>query len=96
MLHFLSRAMGEFIEDKDWGLWIGSRNCGKGCINTLLFTGFNDYITSIPSSCILCSRVSSTDIKLYSSRRTFWGRLSAVFLTRKIIRGWKCVQGKNV
>jgi len=63
MLHFLSRAMGGFIEDKDWGLWIGSRNCGKGCINTLLLTGFNDYITSIPSSCILCSRVSSTDTK---------------------------------
>ena len=63
MLHFLSRAMGGFIEDKDWGLWIGSRNCGKGCINTVLLTGFGDYITSIPSSCIMCSRVTSTDTK---------------------------------
>ena len=63
MLHFLSRAMGGFIEDKDWGLWIGSRNCGKGCINTLLLTAFDDYITSIPSSCIMCSRISSTDTK---------------------------------
>jgi len=35
-------------------------------------------------------------IKLYSSRVTFLGRLSAVFLTRKIIRSWKCVQEKNV
>jgi len=63
MLHFLSRAMAGFYEDKDWGLWIGSRNCGKGCINTLLLNAFGDYVTSIASACLMCSRVSSTDTK---------------------------------
>ena len=63
MLHFLSRAMAGFFEDKDWGLWIGSRNCGKGCINTLLLNAFGEYVTSIASACLMCSRVSSTDTK---------------------------------
>lgn len=63
MLQFLSRAMGGFYEDKDWGLWIGNRNCGKGCINTLLINAFADYVTSIASACLMCSRVSTTDTK---------------------------------
>jgi hypothetical protein len=63
MLHFLSRAMAGFFEDKDWGLWIGSRNCGKGCINTLLLNSFSEYVTSIASACLMCSRVTSTDTK---------------------------------
>ena len=37
-------------------------------------------------------KLASLVIKLYSSRKTFLGRLSAVFLISKIIRSWKCVQ----
>lgn len=63
MLHFLSRAVGGFYQDKDWGLWIGSRNCGKGCINTLLQNAYGSYITSLPAPTLMCQRMRSTDTK---------------------------------
>ena len=63
MLHFLSRAVGGYYQDKDWGVWIGSRNCGKGCINTLLTSAFGSYITSLPASTLMCQRMRSTDTK---------------------------------
>lgn len=63
MLHFLSRAMGGYYQDKDWGIWIGSRNCGKGCINTLLQSAFGEYITSLPSQILMCQRMRSNDTK---------------------------------
>lgn len=63
MLHFLSRAIGGFYQDKDWGVWIGSRNCGKGCINTLLQNAFGSYITSLPAQTLMCQRMRSTDTK---------------------------------
>jgi hypothetical protein len=63
MLHFLSRAIGGYYQDKDWGVWIGSRNCGKGCINTLLTSAFGAYITSLPAPTLMCQRMRSTDTK---------------------------------
>ena len=63
MLHFLSRAMAGYYEDKDWGVWIGSRNCGKGCINTLLRNSFENYVTSLPAQLLLVQRMRSNDVK---------------------------------
>lgn len=63
MLQFLSRAMFGYYEDKDWGLWLGSRNCGKGTLNTLLSTAFEGYITNVPSQCLMYHKFSSSDTK---------------------------------
>lgn len=63
MLHFLSRAVGGYYQDKDWTVWIGSRNCGKGCISTLLQNAFGGYITSLPAATLMCQRMRSTDTK---------------------------------
>jgi len=51
-LHYLGRAIAGHIEDKRWGLFIGSRNCGKGVVEKLLRDTFEEYIASISSSCL--------------------------------------------
>jgi hypothetical protein len=66
MLQQLSRAIGGYFIDKDWGLWIGDRNCGKGCINELLMTAFENYITNLPSNCLLHSKFANKDTKEHS------------------------------
>ena len=63
MLQQLYRAICGFFQDKDWGLWLGERNCGKGCINQLLMTACEKYIYNLPSNCILQSKYSSKDTK---------------------------------
>jgi phage/plasmid-associated DNA primase len=51
-LHFLARAIAGHIGDKRFGLFIGSRNCGKGVVERLLRDAFEGYIASISSSCL--------------------------------------------
>ena len=63
MLQQLSRAVGGYYIDKDWALWIGERNCGKGCINELLMTAFEKYIFNLPSNCLLHSKFANKDTK---------------------------------
>jgi hypothetical protein len=63
MLQQLSRAMGGYFQDKDWSLWIGERNCGKGCINELLVSTFEKYIFNLPSNCLLQSKFANKDTK---------------------------------
>jgi hypothetical protein len=63
MLQQLYRAICGFIEDKDWGLWLGERNCGKGCINELLMTACEKYIYNLPSNCLIKSKFTSKDTK---------------------------------
>lgn len=63
MLQFYYRAMCGFYEDKDWGLWLGERNCGKGCINELLLSAFGNYVTNLPSNCLIQSKFNSKDVK---------------------------------
>jgi hypothetical protein len=66
MLQQFSRAIGGYYMDKDWGLWIGERNCGKGCINELLVTAFEKYVTNLPSNCLLHSKFANKDTKEHS------------------------------
>ncbi len=63
MLQFYYRAMCGFYEDKDWGLWLGERNCGKGCINELLLSAFGNYVANLPSNCLIQSKFNSKDVK---------------------------------
>lgn len=63
MLRSLSRAMSGHFQDKDWLLWLGSRNCGKGVIAEALKTALENYFTNLPSSCLLYHRQMSSDTK---------------------------------
>jgi hypothetical protein len=49
VLHFLSRAYAGHYEDKDWAVWIGNRNCGKGVMDALMKSALNAYSATIPS-----------------------------------------------
>ena len=41
-LHYLGRAIAGHIGDKRWGLFIGSRNCGKGVLEKLIRDVFTE------------------------------------------------------
>ena len=57
-LHFYSRAMAGHIEDKVFGLFIGSRNCGKGVLENFFKQTFQNYITTVNAEVFLCERIS--------------------------------------
>ena len=55
-LHFLSRAFGGHIEDKDWAVFIGNRNCGKGVIDLLMQNSLGEYVATTSSGNFMCER----------------------------------------
>lgn len=55
-LQFISRAFAGHYIDKDWAVFLGNRNCGKGTIDTFMKTAFGEYTTTIPSDNLLCER----------------------------------------
>jgi hypothetical protein len=61
-LQFLSRAIFGYIEDKDYAIFMGNRNCGKGVLNELLFNSLtSQYIGTVEADKFLCERESSKD-----------------------------------
>lgn len=58
-LNMYARAMAGHVEDKAWGLFIGSRNCGKGVIENFFKQTFQNYISSINTEVFLCERVAN-------------------------------------
>ena len=58
MLQFLSRAFAGYFVDKDWAMFRGNRNCGKGVLNELLKATFGDYTKTIPSEYFMCERMT--------------------------------------
>ena len=55
-LQFISRAFAGHYIDKDWGVFIGNRNCGKGTLDGFMKTAFGGYTKTIPSDNLLCER----------------------------------------
>ena len=55
-LQFVSRAFAGHYIDKDWGVFIGNRNCGKGTLDGFMKTAFGGYTKTIPSDNLLCER----------------------------------------
>ncbi len=62
-LHFLARATAGHITDKIWGLFLGSRDCGKGVNVTMTKSALGDYIGEFESNHLLCENFVSTDSK---------------------------------
>lgn len=65
-LHFFVRGITGNIQDKAWGLFLGSRNCGKGVNECLFKNTFEDYITSISSDLFINKgKNTGDDLKLW-------------------------------
>lgn len=61
-LQFLSRAIFGYIEDKDYSIFMGNRNCGKGVLNELLENSLtSQYIGTVEADKFLCERESNSD-----------------------------------
>jgi len=61
-LQFLSRAIFGHIEDKDYSIFMGNRNCGKGVLNELLENSLtSNYIGTVEADKFLCERETNKD-----------------------------------
>ena len=68
-LHFLSRAIAGNIEDKNWGTYLGNRDCGKGVLYDGLTGAFGDYIKTFELANMMYQRKSSTT---ETSKTFYW------------------------
>jgi hypothetical protein len=61
-LQYFARALGGNTNDKNWSIFMGTRNCGKGVIEMLLRATFCDYIGSASSTYFICKN-KEEDVK---------------------------------
>jgi hypothetical protein len=67
MLNFLSRAFAGHKEDKDWSIFLGNRNCGKGVLDVLMKNAVQGYTTTVSSGHFMYERFSNNDdVKKFS------------------------------
>jgi hypothetical protein len=69
--HMLSRAMFRYFEDKNWCMYYGSRNCGKGVFDDLMKLSFEHYVSSFNLNNILVTKKGNIDLN-ESSRKSYW------------------------
>ena len=60
VLHFLSRAFAGHIEDKDWAVFIGNRNCGKGALDTLIRNSVEGYTLTTSAQNFIAERINES------------------------------------
>lgn len=58
-LHFLSRAYAGHFEDKDWAVFLGNRNCGKGVLDKLMKSSMEGYTSTTSAGNFMCERNSN-------------------------------------
>jgi len=68
-LKFLARAITGNKEDKNWGMYHGNRDCGKGVQYGSLKNGFGDYVKPFELGNLLYERSTNTD---EVSRKLYW------------------------
>ena len=68
-LHFLSRALCGHCEDKNFSVYIGNRDCGKGVIYDSLKNAFENYVKPFELSMIQYQRETNQD---ETSRKLYW------------------------
>ena len=62
LIHFLrvmARVMAGHVEDKQWIVMIGERNCGKGVLTTLFQSCFKEYARTTDANNFIAKRGSS-------------------------------------
>jgi len=60
-MHFLARAIAGNCEDKNWGSYLGKRDCGKGVLFDILKSSFEDYVAPFTLANIMYQRNSKID-----------------------------------
>ena len=65
-LNFIARGLAGHIEDKNWGVGMGERDCGKGVLVGLLENCFGDYCRSTNSENFLFKKGQSDSAKAFS------------------------------
>jgi hypothetical protein len=55
-LHFLSRALAGHTEDKDWAIFLGNRDCGKGVLNDFIKNAIGNYTITISADHFIAER----------------------------------------
>ena len=68
-LHFLSRGIAGHCEDKNFSVYIGNRNCGKGVIYEGLKCAFEYYVKPFELSMVQYQRETNSD---EVSRKMYW------------------------
>jgi len=68
-LHFFSRAIAGFNNDKNYGTYNGNRNCGKGILFEL-FKSFYEYLKPFNLSNVLVGRTDN--VSQEQSRMKYW------------------------
>jgi hypothetical protein len=68
-IHFLSRAIAGECGDKNWGVYEGDRDCGKGVIFDALINAFEGYVAPFNLSYMLIQRQSKVE---EASRMNYW------------------------
>lgn len=68
-LKFLSRAITGNKEDKNWGMYHGNRNCGKGVQYSTLENGFEGYVKPFDLGNLLFERSIDTN---EVGRKLYW------------------------
>lgn len=63
LLQFLSRSAFGFVEDKDWSVFMGNRNCGKGVLCELIQNSLNNYVDTVNANSLLMERETSNDLR---------------------------------
>ena len=53
-LRFFARGVAGEFEDKAWSLYMGNRNCGKGCVDILAGTAIGEYKANVEAQNFLC------------------------------------------
>lgn len=70
-LKSFSRAIAGHVEDKRWIYYLGSRNCGKGSLFSLLKSAFGDYVKGWNVASIMYHSKKGADIAEIS-RKLYW------------------------
>jgi hypothetical protein len=69
--HFLSRALSGNFQDKNFGTYLGNRDCGKGVMFDALKCSFEDYVLSFEVRNIMYQRKTNTNNDEVS-RKMYW------------------------
>jgi len=71
-LHFFSRGIAGYSEDKNLATYCGNRDCGKGVQYDNLSYGFEDYVKTFELGNILYNRKTSGMENVDCSKKLYW------------------------
>ena len=66
VLKFLSRRLSGHVEDKQWAIFLGQRNCGKGVVSDILEKTFESYVNTINSGNFILKSNVQDEAKIQS------------------------------